>query len=457
MDEEAQYSVGSGDINPLALTLVLLGGFFLLSSSRQNGLKALLGVAILVPLGQQIQLAGLHFMFFRILIAVGMMRVVLRGELLAFHLNKIDKLFIFWALTEIVCGLCRGFKAEYLGMAYDDLGIYFLVRILTKEGEDVLGPLRFLCVVTLAVAAVMLVEAATKRNPFAVMGGVPIDDFIRNGKARAQGPFQHPIAAGAFGASIFPLMIGLWMQGGQGKKIAVGGIIGCLIIVFTSVSSGALMTLGAALIGLVLWRERFRMRRLRWLTVAGLVVISMIMKPPVYYLIAKVSDLAGGGGWHRSYLIDVCVHHFSSWWLTGDSYTFKWAPDYQATIGDPNNLDLTNYYISQCALGGIWMLGLFIAILTLCYSIVGRLVQSPNPTVWKKTFIWSFGVCLAAYCTTFISSSISNQSAAFWHWALAIVAGLPAYAGATDTAPDPVPEMDRESEANSMPQAARYN
>lgn len=447
----------TGDINPLALILVVVGGLILLCSSRQNGLKALLGVAILVPLGQQIMLFGLHFMFFRILIAVGIMRVVLRGEASDFHLNKIDKLFIFWALTEIVCGLFRGIKAEHFGMAYDDLGIYFLVRILAREPEDVLGPLRFLCVISLVVAGVMLFEAATHRNPFSVMGGVPLVDFIRNGKARAQGPFQHPIAAGAFGASIFPLMVGLWLQGGAGKKIAAAGLISCLVIVFTSVSSGAIMTLGAAFVGLFLWRERNRMRRFRWLTVAGLVVLSLIMKPPVYYIIAKVSDLVGGGGWHRAYLIDVCVHHFSRWWLTGDSYTLQWAPDYLSTLGDPNNLDLTNYYISQCALGGIWMFGSFIAILTLCFQSVGRLVQSPDPMAWKKTFIWCFGVCLAAYCTTFISSSISSQSGVFWHWAVAVVAGLPAYVASTDAAPEPIPELEVENAPSGVRAQARYN
>lgn len=455
--EEDPHFAPTGEINPLALFLVIAGSFLLLLSNRRNGLKALLGIAVLVPLGQQFNILGLHFMFFRILIAVGWVRVFLRGETRDFFLNKIDKFFIFWALTAVVCGLFRGMKAEFLGAAYDSLGIYFLVRILTKEPEDVLSPLRFLCLLSLVVAGVMLVEAATHHNPFAVMGGVPLTDWIRNGKARAQGPFEHPISAGAFGASIFPLMIGLWLQGGTERRTALGGIVGCLIIVVTSVSSGALMTLLAGLIALALWPERTRMRRLRWLTVAGLVVLNMVMKPPVYYIIAKLSDLVGGGGWHRSYLIDLFVTHFSSWWLIGDSHTLNWAPDYQATLGDPNNLDLTNYYVSQGALGGIWMLGSFIAILTFSFQITGRLVQGDEPLIWKKTFIWSFGACLAAYCTTFISTSITHQSAVFWHWVLAVVAGLPAYVGYTGSAPAAVGESDADDFPQPMREDARFS
>ena len=39
-----------------------------------------------------------------------------------------------------------------------------------------------------------------------------------------------------------------------------------------------------------------------------------------WYLIAKISDVMGGTGWHRSYLIDQFLGHFTQWCLIGTSY-----------------------------------------------------------------------------------------------------------------------------------------
>jgi hypothetical protein len=339
---------------------------------------------------------------------------------------KVDKLFIAWALIGVICGVIRDFRAQQLGNAYDALGIYFLVRILTKEPEDVLAPLRLLGLLSLVVSVIMCFEAASHRNPFAVMGGVPIVDEIRNGKARAQGPFQNSLTAGIFGATLFPLMIGLWLHGGNNRRAAIAGIVGCVFITVASVSSGALMTIGAACIGLCLWRARNRMRLFRWAVVIIVVSLNMVMKVPVWWLIARVSDLVGGSGWYRSWLIDVTVHHFSKWWLMGDYFTANWAPQMFTSVGDRENLDITNYYVAQCIMGGIWMLVAFIAIFTCCFQIVGRLVHSEEHLIWKRTFIWTFGAALGAYSTTFISMNVYVQSGVFWHWLLAVVAALPA-------------------------------
>jgi hypothetical protein len=444
MEQDGSSADLSGGLNPLAVVLLLLAGLVLLASSRQNGLKAMLGVAMVVPLEQKFVVLGLHFMFFRVMIAVGLARVFLRGEHCGFTLNKMDRLFIVWTVIGVVCGAIRGLQAQHLGFAYDALGVYFLVRVLAKEPEDVLGSLRFLCLLSLVVAAVMCVEATTYHNPFSILGGVPLMDNIRGGRVRCQGPFPTCIEAGVFGACFLPLMIGLWWQGGRGRRAAVAGIIGCAVIAVTAVSSGALMCAMTACLGLCLWRARNRMRLFRRAVVAMLIALAIVMKSPVWYLIAKVSDVVGGGGWHRSYLIDLCVHNFSRWWLVGDAYTKQWAPDYLAILGDPNSLDITNYYVSQCIGGGIWMIAVFLAILTCCFRIVGRLVRSDENLAWKRTFIWTFGVCLAAYCTSFISSGVATQSSVFWYWLLAVVAGLPACV--TDSAAAEVSEAEPASE-----------
>jgi hypothetical protein len=124
-------------------------------------------------------------------------------------------------------------------------------------------------------------------------------------------------------------------------------------------------------------------------------------------------------------------------------------------------LDITNYYVSQCITGGIWLFIVFILILAFCFQIVGRLVHSQENLVWERHFIWTFGVCLAAYCTTFVSMNVSGQSGLFWHWFLAVVVTLPALSLATDTAVAPVehatsgdlaePALDGETESLPSP------
>ena len=175
------------------------------------------------------------------------------------------------------------------------------------------------------------------------------------------------------------------------------------------------------------------MRQLRRAAVVILIALDIVMKVPVWWLISKASSLVGGSGWYRSWIIDMCVQHFHDWWLVGDSYTHRWSPQMYTSVGNTDNLDITNYYVAQCTGGGIWMLLAFIVILARCFQIVGRLVQSEENLVWERNFIWTFGVCLAAYCTTFVSMNVSGQSGLFWHWFLAVVAGLPAYVVATDS------------------------
>ena len=72
MDDAAQSGT---NINPLALVFLVATVFVILFSSRRNAVGALLAMAALIPLGQEINVAGLHFYFLRILILVGVCRI----------------------------------------------------------------------------------------------------------------------------------------------------------------------------------------------------------------------------------------------------------------------------------------------------------------------------------------------------------------------------------------------
>lgn len=100
----------------------------------------------------------------------------------------------------------------------------------------------------------------------------------------------------------------------------------------------------------------------------GLLALQLLMKAPIWYLFARMSDLLGmGGGWYRSALIDAAVGHFAEWGLMGAVYTAHWMP-FQLT---PNMADITNQYIGEGVDGGAISMVLFIGILVSAYRDVG--------------------------------------------------------------------------------------
>jgi hypothetical protein len=415
------------NINPLALIFLVAMAFVILGSSRRNAVGALLAMAAFIPLGQEVSLMGLHLYFLRILVLVGLCRLLMKREMEGFKLVGMDKLFIWWVVIGFVCELLRGGSAQTFGAVYDAMGVYFLIRIWTRTSEDVLAHLRLLAFVAIGIGICMAWETIKHQDLFFVFGGVPLVPMERDGRFRAEGPFLQPILAGTFGATLFPLLVGFWRNGGRGKWLMVGGIVGSLVITVASASSGPLLTFVAAVIGFSLWPLRERMYLFRRGIVALLIVFTLVMNAPVWYLIAKVSDIVGGGGWHRSWLIQQFLTHISQWCWVGTSYTANWAPGGEVIFNNPDMMDITNQYVAQGIHGGIVGLGLFIATIVAGFKTIGRTVRNEmNPSV-DRMLLWALGVSLASHCAAFISVSYFDQIQVFWFWLLAVIAGVPVW------------------------------
>jgi hypothetical protein len=419
---------GASNINPIALGFLLVMALFVLCGERRKAVGAFLITAAFIPLGQQLVVGPLHFHFFRLLILCGFARVMIHGEMQGFQTNKIDKLIIAISIAGFVFGLMREFSVQSiisnLGISYNTLGTYFLVRFLIKDNEEFASHLRVLALIGVVVAASMTIEMLSHRNPFYILGGV--DEFAteRDGRYRCQGPFRNPILAGTFGATLFPLMVGLWFQDRPKFSRALLGIAGAILIVYASGSSGPLLSFGCTLIAFALWKWRFKMHLFRRGIVAMLILLAMLMKAPIWFIIARISDITGGTGWHRSYLIDVFIKHFNEWWLIGTSYTAHWGPAGQVLAVNPNMMDITNHYVAQGIAGGIWQLALFIALIVCCYQVIGRLVHSEPSGALENKLLWAVGVSLTAHCVSFISISYFDQIEVFWFYLIAVISVL---------------------------------
>jgi hypothetical protein len=416
---------GAEGLDPLALGMLVTLSVLTLCLPRRVAIGPLLLMVGLMPMGQAVIVFGLHFHLFRVLMLVGAARVFLRGELARWQLNGLDRLFLWWiALSLLLGSLSQPSEALFinrLGDAFNATFCYIFARSVIVDFEDAMQSIRILAWMSLAIGSLMLVEWSTGHNMLYVFGGVPEMTAIRNGELRCQGAFRHPILAGAYGASGVPLFIALWSGKGGGRLLAPLAIVACLIIVFTSSSSGAVLALVCAAIGLGLWRVRALLPHLRKAAIIALIGMAVVMNAPVWYLLARMSDVVGGTGWHRAWLIDQTIAHFNEWWLFGTTYTAHWGPAGEIIYNDPTMMDITNHFVMEGVKGGVVKLVLFVAIIVKCFRQLGQSLSGSAPHPERKFVLWCLGVSVFTHCVAFISVNYFDQTVLIWFWLIAVV------------------------------------
>jgi hypothetical protein len=269
-------------------------------------------------------------------------------------------------------------------------------------------------------AAMMLIEKKTGYNPFSVFDGVPVYSLVREGSVRCQGPFRHAILAGTFGATMFPIMVGLYFAVKK-KVYAIIGMITSTLVMLAASSSGPLMAYCFTILGIFIWFIRNQMKKIRWGIVFSIIALDIIMKAPVWYAIARVGDFTGGHAWHRAHLINQAIVHFNEWWLCGTTYTAHWMPT--AIYVDSNMADITNQFIGQGVQGGVLTMILFIFIIAFCFQVVGKSIRKMDGLYSKKEqfFVWTLGVSLLGHVVAFMSVTYFDQIIVFWYFLLAVI------------------------------------
>lgn len=419
--------LGRGTLEPMALALLAVLSLLILLLPRRQAVFPLLAMVTLMPLGQQFVIAGANFQFFRLLLLVGALRVVLRGEWSALKLTGFDRLFLWWVIVGVALGSLSKPSPELLmsrlGDAYNALVCYFFVRCVIVDVSDVLRAVKSLAWLSLPIAALMLFEHSEGRNLLSVFGGVPEFTLVRNGELRSQGAFRHPILAGAYGAAQVPLFAALLLSGSKGRVLPLLAFVASIVIIATSSSSGAWLALGMALAGMLLWPARSLLPFLRGTTVVAVLFLAAVMQAPVWYLMAKVSSVVGGTGWHRAWLLDQAVAHFDEWWLFGTTYTAHWGPAGEVIWADPNMMDITNHYVMEGVKGGVFTLLLFIALIVASFRTVGRALA--NPALDRhRLLLWGLGVSMATHCVAFLSVNYFDQTILVWYGLQAMICAI---------------------------------
>lgn len=414
-------------LNVIGMIFVLIMGVLILVLPRRLAFIPIIITACYMTLGQQLLISVFHFSALRIIILFSLIRLFMRREIFTINLNTIDKAIIFWVISSFVIYNLHDQTTEAfinrLGFAYSAIGVYFSFRAYIRDLDDVKTAIISISIIIIPLAIEMLSEYITGRNIFSILGGVSEEVIFRDGRLRCQGPFRHPILAGSLGATLLPLLVALWFQEKRSKLLTAAGIISATIITITSASSGPLMVYCFSVFGLLMWRFRMYMRALRWGALFALISLHLVMKAPVWFLIARLANITGGTGWHRAFLIDQAISHFDQWWLLGMRDTAGWLP-YALAI-NPTSTDVTNQYIAEGLSGGLLTMLLFIMIIILCFRTIGLSLKALEKSSFAENImVWSLGASLFAHALNFISVSYFDQIIIFWYLSLAMISAV---------------------------------
>jgi len=404
-------------INPLGFMVLLLCCLALLLVERRYAFWPILIMVFFVSQAQRIVIFSLDFNQMRILVLVGLVRILFKGELAGLKRHKLDYLIIGYALVWALAHIARdggGAIVFSLGQIVDLIVPYFVFRCLVQNYEDLINTVKLMSILTIFLSVFFIYESQTGRNIFSIFGGVPEFTDIRQGRLRCQGAFSHPIIAGVYFAVIVPLFAALWWN--KNKVLATAGLVAALLIIVTSASSTPVFALLSALLAALFFYFRKNMKRIRWSAFSLLVLLHFIMKAPVWHLISRVSATGGSTSYFRYMLIDTTINNFSSWWLFGSSAYIGW---YAYGMHD-----LTNQYVLSAISGGFFSLILFISILAVAFGAVGRSWRCNKENREKMIMIWALGCSLFALAMSFIGVALWGQLIILWPMLLAMIVSI---------------------------------
>lgn len=420
--ENFRFGGGSAEtiLHPLVLVAMLIAIALIFVLPRRYLIIPLLSILFFFPLGQQVLIGGLHFFVYRFLILAFAARMLAArfsspAGIFGDRLSSMDVIFTLWAVFRASAVMLlfqqTGAVINQVAFLLDVIGGYFIFRFLIRDDEDIYRTIRTFAVITFVIGGCMLYEKLFMVNVFGLLGGVSEVPDVRLGSARAQGPFEHSLLAGTFGATFLPLFFLLW-KSGQSKVLAILGMIGSTLMTMTSASSTPMLAYYAGILGILCWPLRKHLRLVRWGMVTVLVGLHLVMKAPVWFLIQRVDVVGGSSGYHRAMLVNDFIMHFSDWWLIGTKDNPAWGS---------NMWDLCNQYVAEGQTGGLITFICFVTMICMCFSKIGTARKAVEGDSAKEWYFWLLGSTLFAHVVAYFGISYFDQTRFAWFAFLAIV------------------------------------
>jgi hypothetical protein len=406
-------------MHPLAATLVSVASICILFLPRRWAFWPFIFIACFVASSQRVVMLGMDFDVLRLLVLAGALRVFAWGEVRSLRFHTLDALIIAFVIARTAIYTLQIGETWALvfesGQSFDAIGLYFLFRCLVRDPSDIQRAAVGFVVASIPVAICLAIEHQSGRNMFAFFGGVPKFTLIREDRMRCQGAFSHPILAGCFWACILPMVAALWWQRGWYRRIAVLGTGTFLTIVVFCASSTPVAGVMFAAIGALLFFVRRSLLTVRLGVIACLICLHMVMKAPVWNLIARITLAKGNTSYFRYALIDNFIRRFGEWALVGTPSTAHWF------FGGE---DVTNQYVLEGVRGGLLSLVLFVSIIWVAFRYVGRMRAACEGRQAALVLVWSLGVSLFVHCIQFLGVSYFGQTILVWFFTLAAIGSL---------------------------------
>jgi len=360
-----------------------------------------------VPADQAVVIAGLDFKVLRILALFGLARIIITGDSTRYRANKIDNLVVIWAVVGAISfSLLWGtFQAviNRAGTIVDLLVIYYVFRVYVNSIDSIYRIGWSLVISIIVLTPFVTYEYIYAENPFSIFGRNAIS--FREGRIRCSGAFSHAILLGSFSASIAPIALGLYKTNAiktrklKYKLTSILGIICSIMVTIFSASSGPMIALISGLLLTTFYRFRFSFPLLLKLTILVLFILHLIMKKPVWHLIARVDFAGGSTGYHRYLLIDKAIIHFNEWALIG----VKSVADWGIWAGD-----VTNMYILQGVQGGSITFLLFFLLIYRMLNIFWKYTLNMS-NGYNRIMAWGIFCSTATHAVSFISVAYFGQ------------------------------------------------
>lgn len=365
----------------------------------------------------------------RLLILIGLVRAMAGGHLVwPTTKSRLDVLFIAFSGFALLSTI--GHKADEwipspfnarAGIVLNVLGTYLYGRTYLPDLATFRRYAILLPVILLPLAFGMILEQRTRQNMYYSFGAVREQAAVREDRARAQGPFRHPILAGCAGATALPFAYLAWRLGN--RMTAIVGALACFGVVMGCASSGPLAAVAVTVFFIVFWRWRHLFRKLMWGAAFVALVYNLVKGRGPWYLMASIDLVGGSTGWHRAKLIDQGFVYLNEWWLWGTDYTRHWMSS--GVRWNPNMVDLTNYYLHLGVTGGLP--------LTLClmgFLVVGFGSLSKGMRILRarddkdEIVLWCAAASLATHAVSFISISYFDQMYIYFYLLVGAIPGL---------------------------------
>jgi len=381
-------------IHPLVAIYLLIAVVLILTLPRGKAIVPFLVAFFTIPIGQVVVLGGLHFTALRVLILAGLARRASFRKSSAEGkypggFNGVDWVVVLWSVSAVIA-FCFEFRAmqafvDALGVLVDTLGGYLVVRFLVPDGEAMRRTIKVLAATCVINGVCMINEQISHMNVFGLLGGISREVTIREGHIRSAG-VMGCLYAGTFAGVLIPVFLWLWTEG-KSRMAALAGLAGATAMVITSYSSTSLLAYAGSLVGLAFWPLRKQMHLIRWGFVMMLVGLQLVMKAPVWALIARVDLTGSSSSYQRYQLVDMCIRHFSDWWLLGTASYTTWGWD---------TWDLCNQFVAVALTGGLLTLIFYIAIFKRSFGAIGTTRKLVNGDREQEWLLWCLGAALFA-------------------------------------------------------------